>query len=281
LKCPGSNRSGAAGEPARAARRNGPSAACRVVYEDDWIVAVEKPCGLPTAHTPAGQASVFNWLQERWLATGSSPKGRSHGFRRAPGGAARGRQSPSPFVGVVSRLDQPVSGIVIFAKSPVAAASLAEQFRTRTVEKTYLALVEGRFPGRVGAWCHWQDQLPRLPHGGDRPRPHESPAEDKGQEAVTAVRLLERAAEVSLVELQPGTGRRHQLRRQLADRRCPIVGDRRYGSRIPLAEAAIALHALAVRFAHPEDQRPTLVRSQPPRLWFERFPVIQGLGTGM
>jgi 23S rRNA-/tRNA-specific pseudouridylate synthase len=181
----------------------------------------------------------------------------------------------------VSRLDQPVSGIVIFAKSPVAAASLAEQFRTRTVEKTYLALVEGRFPGRVGAWCHWQDQLPRLPHGGDRPRPHESPAEDKGQEAVTAVRLLERAAEVSLVELQPGTGRRHQLRRQLADRRCPIVGDRRYGSRIPLAEAAIALHALAVRFAHPEDQRPTLVRSQPPRLWFERFPVIQGLGTGM
>jgi 23S rRNA pseudouridine1911/1915/1917 synthase len=246
-----------------------PAAACRVVYEDEWLIAVEKPAGLVCAHAPAGQASVVSWLRES-LRTGRAEAGLSHSM------------VPGPFVGVVSRLDQPVSGIVVFAKTSAAAASLAEQFRTRSVSKTYLAMVEGRFPGRAGEWQEWTDRLPRLPQpapgfarrGGSAGR-REPPTDALGQIATTAVRLLDRSGEVSVVELRPTTGRKHQLRRQLALRRCPIVGDRRYGSRIPLGDAAIALHASALGFHHPQDGRPVLVQSRPPALWLERFPAIR------
>lgn len=255
------------GKPSPRHRTPRAASECRIVYEDEWLVAVEKPAGLLTAHAPSGEASVVNWLRE-----GPPFKATDADRDRFSG--------PRAFVGVVSRLDQPVSGIVVFAKTRDAAASLAEQFRARSVRKTYLALVEGRFPGRAGEWQEWTDRLPRLlqppaggaggPAGGEEPT-----SEEVGQIATTAACLIARSGEVSVVELRPATGRKHQLRRQLARRRCPIVGDRRYGSRIPLRDAAIALHALGVGFAHPQDGRPMLMQARPPRFWQERFPAIR------
>ena len=90
-----------------------------ILFEDDHLIAAVKPAGLPTANAPRGAESLFTLLQGR-----------------RPGGA---------FLGIVSRLDAPVSGVVVVAKTRAAAASLAEQFRERTVDKSYSAVVSGRF----------------------------------------------------------------------------------------------------------------------------------------
>jgi 23S rRNA pseudouridine1911/1915/1917 synthase len=132
------------------------------------------------------------------------------------------------------------------------------------VEKTYQAVCTGRFPAPLGQWVEWRDDIAR-------------PAEDGSgavaRPASTRARVLKRAGEVSLVELVPATGRRHQLRVQLGDRGCPIVGDRLYGSRMRFADG-IALHAAALAFAHPRTGRPVTCAAAPPPAWKQRFPML-------
>lgn len=213
-----------------------------VLFEDDEIVVVVKPAGLATANVPKGQASLLTWLRGR---------------------AAIGQPAPDePFLGVVSRLDQPVSGVVVFARTRAAAASLAEQFRERSVEKTYHALVEGRFPGAVGAHTTWSDLVERPAEDG----PRGQGADSGPQEAEVDVELVARGVEVSLVRLQPRTGRRHQLRVQLGSRKCPILGDRLYGSRLPFP-SGIALHSSALRVEHPATGQPLTFYAPWPSSW--------------
>jgi 23S rRNA pseudouridine1911/1915/1917 synthase len=201
------------------------------------LVAV-KPAGLPTANAPRGRPSLFTLVQAH-----------------LPRGA---------FVGVVSRLDAPVSGLVVMAKTRAAAADLAGQFRERTVEKTYQAVCTGRFPAPLGQWVEWRDDIAR---------PAEDGSDSVARPASTRARVLKRGGEVSLVELVPATGRRHQLRVQLGDRGCPIVGDRLYGSRMRFADG-IALHAAALAFAHPRTGRPVTCAAAPPPAWKQRFPML-------
>jgi 23S rRNA pseudouridine1911/1915/1917 synthase len=223
-----------------------------ILLEDDHLIVLAKPAGLPTANAPRGTASVFTLVQR------SLPRG--------------------GFVGVVSRIDAPVSGVLVFAKTRAAAADLSRQFRERTVEKDYVAVVEGRFPAPLGTWVDWHDTITRDDRdqtGGDR-ADGEPPEEDaaSGREAHARARVVHRAGEVSLVELAPSTGRRHQLRLQLSRRRCPIVGDRRYGSRIPLAAGAIALHARRLAIDHPATGKRITIEAALPPAWSLRFPAL-------
>lgn len=217
-----------------------------ILLEDDDLVVVVKPAGLPTANAPAGAPSVHAWLRQRWGA--------------------------DAFVGIVSRLDAPVSGALVVARTSVAAAHLARQFRQRSVDKTYVAVVEGRFPGPLDTWQDWQDDVVRT--AGERTssvRPEAAAA----RHAHTRARVVRRAGEVSLVELTPTTGRRHQLRIQLASRGCPIVGDRHYGSRLPYPEpGGIALHARTIAFDHPADGGRRAVTALWPPCWRTRFPSL-------
>lgn len=201
------------------------------------LVAV-KPAGLPTANAPRGATSLFTLVQAH-LPRGS-------------------------FVGVVSRLDAPVSGLVVMAKTRAAAADLARQFRDRTVAKTYRAVCSGRFPGPVGGWVDWHDCIAR---------PQADGSEEEPQPAHARARVARRAGEVSLVELAPSTGRRHQLRVQLGSRGCPIVGDRLYGSRLPFS-GGIALHAAELSFTHPVSGQPLRFAAAVPPTWAERFPSL-------
>lgn len=213
-----------------------------VLHEDDHLLAVVKPAGIPTAHAPAGSASLYTLARE-----------------------AR------PFVGVVSRLDVPVSGVVLFAKTPAAAAELSRQFREREVTKEYAAVVEGRFPAPLEQWVDFVDRDPgEPPVRGARER---GASRGEGRESRTRARVVRRAGEVSLVELEPATGRKHQLRIQLASRRCPIVGDRRYGARLPFPEG-IALHARRLTVGHPATGAPLTIESPVPRSWTTRFATL-------
>lgn len=249
------------------------------VHEDDELVAVVKPAGLPTANAPRGRPSLYQILADR--------------------------QGPESFVGIVSRLDAPVSGLVVVAKTPAAAAALAQQFRDRTVHKRYLAVVTGRFPAPLGQWVDWHDHLSRME--GDRCSaivpPESGPSYERKspprrggaagaarsearvgkpigplvQAAHTRARVVARAGEVSLVELEPLTGRRHQLRVQLAARGCPIVGDRWYGSRLPFPEpGGISLHAAELELTHPADGRRLRLAAPIPAAWRAGFPSLFG-----
>jgi len=239
-----------------------------ILLEDDHLIAVVKPAGLPTANAARGTPSMFTILQQ------SRPRG--------------------AFLGVVSRLDATVSGVLVMAKTRSAAADLSRQFRERLVQKNYEAIVEGRFPAPLGEWVDWHDRIERLgeerrsrlsPSAGFSARGHEAAtAGDDGEEMPgtdchVRARVITRMGEVSLVELAPTTGRRHQLRAQLAARRCPIVGDRHYGARLPLAAspgygAAIALHARSLGFVHPGTGRPLVLEAKRTQTWLARFPFL-------
>ena len=248
------------------------------ISEDDHLIAIVKPAGLATANAARGTPSVFTILQ-----------------KSRPAGA---------FLGVVSRLDAPVSGVLVMAKTRAAAAELSRQFRERLVEKTYVAVVEGRFPAALGQWVDWHDRIER--EGEERRsrlRPsaaanravpgavpgvvqaEEADHDDEDDKAVAGgechvrARVVKRFGEVSLVELSPSTGRRHQLRAQLAARGCPIVGDKLYGARLPFAAApgcgpAIALHARSLGFVHPGTKQPVVLQAGWPTAWMVRFPSL-------
>lgn len=233
-----------------------------VIFEDDQVIGLVKPAGLPTANAPKGAASVYEWL--------------------------RRRLGPAAFVGIVSRLDAPVSGVLVVAKTPSAAADLAGQFRDRAVLKEYVAVVAGRFPAPLGQWVDWHDVIARRANeqrstirlaaagdgGADAADDDESdPAGFVARPAHVRARVVRRAGEVSLIELEPSTGRRHQLRLQLAARGCPIVGDRLYGARLPHPQG-IALHARSLRFDHPVSGAPVLLAADWPAIWKTRFPSL-------
>lgn len=202
---------------------------------------------MPTANAPAGRPSLYTWLKARL-----------------------GCQA---FVGVVSRLDAAVSGVVVSAKTSRAAAILSKQFRERSVEKLYAAIVTGRFPAALGAWVEWTDMLERPP--GQQATKTVAPGTGGAQEATTRARVVVRAGELSLVELAPVTGRRHQLRTQLAARGCPIVGDRMYGSRLPFpVPGGIGLHATQITFEHPVRGTPVTFEAPFPELSRSRYPHL-------
>jgi len=254
------------------------------ITEDDHLIAIVKPAGLATANAARGTPSVFTILQ-----------------RARPAGA---------FLGVVSRLDAPVSGVLVMAKTRSAAAELSRQFRERLVEKTYEAVVEGRFPAALGLWVDWHDHIERRgEERRSRLRPTAAanravpkrvsnavPAEEAdnddedneevaGGECHVRARVVKRFGEVSLVELAPSTGRRHQLRAQLASRGCPIVGDRLYGARLPFAATpgcgpAIALHARSLGFVHPGTKKPVVLQAGWPGAWMVRFPSLAQKSSG-
>ena len=215
-----------------------------VLYEDNHCLAVLKPAGLLTAGDKTGDVSLLElarqYIKEKY------------------------RKRGNVFLGVVHRLDRPVSGVVLFARTSKAAARLSEQFRAGAVTKVYHAWVEGTPKQADG---EMSDLLVKDPQ---RNVVRTVPKGTRGsQRAVLEYRVLKRLATRTLLEIRPRTGRGHQIRVQLASRGLPIVGDSKYGAHQRFA-GCIALHAAALTFDHPVRREPVTVRS--PRLsWLMDF----------
>jgi 23S rRNA pseudouridine1911/1915/1917 synthase len=196
-----------------------------VLYEDNHLLAVWKPAGLATMGAVAGTPTLLTAAKQYIKLRYSKPG--------------------NVYLGVVSRLDSPVTGVVLLARTSKAARRLTEQFRSREVEKIYWALVEGGVEPPADSMTQWivhDDQAQRMRIVG--------PAVAGAQEARLSYRRLRSLASGSLVEVELGTGRKHQIRAQLADRGHPILGDRKYGSRKEF-QSGIALHARRLAFSHP------------------------------
>lgn len=217
-----------------------------VLYEDNHCLVVNKPAGVLSQGDATGDPSLLDearaYLKVRYHKPGNV------------------------YVGLVHRLDRPTSGVVLLARTSKAAGRLSQQFRDGTVEKTYLAVVEGSCPDEAGEWRDTllkdeRTNVVRVVPQGTR----------GGQEAWLAYRVIGRASRSSLVELRPITGRSHQLRVQLAARGLPILGDRKYGATTRLAardgEARVALHAACLTFRHPINSAAIAVSAPVPADW--------------
>jgi 23S rRNA pseudouridine1911/1915/1917 synthase len=200
-----------------------------VIFENKDVLLVNKPAGMVVHPSPGHErATLVN------AALGHSPDIKGVGGEMRPG--------------VVHRLDKDTSGLVVLAKHDQALRIIQAQFKDRTVEKVYLALVDGKPPtpsGRVDA------------HVGRNPRHRKRMAvvpESRGRAAYTTYRTLESLGDHTLLEVKPETGRTHQIRVHLAFLGCPIVGDRIYGRRKPsLNIKRHFLHALRLAFQLPDD----------------------------
>lgn len=216
-----------------------------ILFEDNHCIAVSKPAGTPSAHFE-GRVATMDLLVKDYL------KEKYH----KPGNV---------FLGVVQRLDKPVSGVLLFARTSKAAARLAEQFREGTVEKVYLAVVEGELPNTAGTLEDW------LRKDEAEGRVNVVSADTPGaRQALLHYEVRGRQGSYVLLEIRPQTGRTHQLRVQLAHRRFPIYGDAKYGS-VRLFGSSIALHARALTFLHPIRYEPITLTAGIPEAWQRRF----------
>ncbi|QDU90589.1 Ribosomal large subunit pseudouridine synthase D [Pirellulimonas nuda] len=173
------------------------------------------------------------------------------------------------YLGIVHRLDRPVSGAILFARHVRAAQRLAKQFEQRTVSKVYWALVEGRVDSDEGTWTdylhkrHGMAQSIVVPEGDPR-----------GKLAVLHYRVRERREGCTWLEIELETGRTHQIRVQSAARGVPVLGDAQYGSQTAFGpvtdeprERAIALHARELGFRHPMRDESVRLEAPLPAYW--------------
>ena len=215
-----------------------------VVYEDNHIIIVNKTAseivqGDKTGDTPLPE-TVKQYLKEKYQKPGNV------------------------FIGVTHRLDRPVSGLVVFAKTSKALSRLNEMFKTKEVKKTYWAVVKNRPPHEEGTLEHWlvRNEKQDKSYAYDKERP-------QSKKAVLNYRLLAASDNYYLLEVDLQTGRHHQIRCQLAKMGCPIKGDLKYGFSRSNPDGSICLHARSISFVHPVSKEQITVEAPLPagNLW--------------
>jgi 23S rRNA pseudouridine1911/1915/1917 synthase len=168
------------------------------------------------------------------------------------------------FMGVVHRLDRPVSGAVVFAKTSKALTRLNKMVKERAIKKTYRAIVKEPPPNESGTLKHFIVRNPKK----NKSFAYKKPV-DNSKEAVLSYRLIAASNDYYLLEIDLHTGRHHQIRAQLAAIGCPVKGDLKYGFPRSNPDASISLHAQKVEFIHPVKKEPLSITAPPPQdaLW--------------
>ena len=202
-----------------------------VIYEDNHVIVVSKTSseivqGDKTGDTPLSEL-VKQYLKEKYNKPGNV------------------------FVGVTHRLDRPVSGLVVFAKTSKALARLNDMFRNGEVKKTYWAIVTDCPPETEGTLVHYlvRNEKQNKSYAYDREKPG-------AKKAVLHYKLIGHSDNYYLLEVDLQTGRHHQIRCQLAKMGCPIKGDLKYGFPRSNPDGSICLHARRVSFVHPVSKMP-------------------------
>jgi 23S rRNA pseudouridine1911/1915/1917 synthase len=198
----------------------------RIFFEDNHLIAVEKRAGQTVQPEPGKPKS----LEEEVKA-----------FIKK-----RDEKPGDVFLGVIHRLDMPVSGIVLFAKTSKALVRMNEIFQKREVKKIYEAWVEHQPPKAEDLITHW------LKRDDQRKFTKAFTSENKNADKAQLIySVVEKKGKQALVKVELLTGRKHQIRAQLSAIGCPIVGDVKYGASKPNADMSISLRAVELHFVHP------------------------------
>lgn len=230
-----------------------------VLYEDNHLLGLWKPAHLATMGLPEGEPTLLEWARDYIKRKYNKPG--------------------NVYLGVVSRLDAPVTGVVLVARTSKAAARLTEQFKAHKVEKVYWAIVEGTVEPVENEWTDWVVRDSR--HKRVHIAKHETPDAKKAILDYQRLKTFQQRSQVgrrgprrgvdptderSLLEVRLKTGRKHQIRVQCAKHGHPILGDRKYGSDI-LFPKGIALHSRRVVVQHPTLKEPVEIVAPLPEYW--------------
>lgn len=230
-----------------------------VLFADNHLLVVDKPAGVPSVPDESGDESLLD-LGKAWIKREYAKPG-------------------NVFLGVVQRLDRPVSGVLVFARTSKAAARLTRAFGEQAAHKTYWALGvvqaggEARTSGDLRQWLAKDRERNRVAAFGNQ-----GAAPSGAKLAHTRWRRVGAAAyrglELAALELEPVTGRSHQLRVAARSLGWPLLGDVKYGKGLePLADRSIALHARELRLEHPTTREELCFRAKPPaRDWWAVWP---------
>ena len=226
----------------------------QVLYEDNHIIIVSKQAGEIVQGDKTGDVPLSDivaaYLKEKYSKPGNV------------------------FVGVPHRLDRPVSGVVVLAKTSKALARLNEMFRVGRVDKRYLAIVRNKPANTEGKLVNWlvRNEKQNRSYAYD----HEVP---DSKEAILNYRLVASSVNYHLIEVELLTGRHHQIRCQLAKMGCPIKGDLKYGAERSNPDGSISLHAYHVTFEHPVSHETIDVKAPLPQdsLWQSFKDSVQNL----
>lgn len=211
------------------------------IHVDNHLLVVHKPACQPIVPDDSGDLSLLEeakaWVKEEFAKPGKV------------------------FLGVVHRLDRPVSGVVVFARTSKGAARLGKAWQEHAVQKTYLAWSRERPRsgfGEEGEWRQWlwKDRERNRVLAGKR---------DGAKQAITTWRILRQGGRGTLLELHPQTGRAHQLRVACATAGLPLAGDLKYGAVVPLKDRSIGLHASRLVLPHPTREETMDFHVDPPQ----------------
>ena len=211
----------------------------QILYLDNHLLVVNKPAGMPVQADETGDLDVQSWgklyLKERFNKPGNV------------------------FLGLVHRLDRPVSGVLIMARTSKSAERLSAQIRERKIQKTYWALVEGETP----LTAHCQDYLLKT----DKTVQMVSQNHPQAQFAELTYERLKTNGKISLLAIHLITGRKHQIRIQLSNQNHSIIGDIRYGSKLKLDGRNLALCCKEMKIEHPTTKEEMLWDVEMPKSW--------------
>ncbi len=222
----------------------------QVLYEDNHLIIVDKRGGLLVQGDKTGDKTLGDWVKEYIKEKYDKPG--------------------KVYLGIPHRIDRPVSGIVVLARTSKALERMNQIFRSRKIQKTYWAIVKKKPADNEGKLVHWlqKDGSKNVVTAYDFPQ-------DGAQKAETKYKVLGTLNDHWLLEVNPITGRPHQIRVQLAAMGCPIRGDVKYGFARKDPDNNIHLHARRIYFIHPVKKEPIVaVAGLPNSQFWEQFLVF-------
>ena len=223
-----------------------------IIFEDNHLLVINKDAGVlvqgdKTGDTPLSDLAKA-YVKEKYQKPGEV------------------------FMGVIHRIDRPVSGLVLMARTSKALERMNEQFKNREIEKKYLAVVRNRPPANAGNLVHWLIKNPET----NVTKAYEKEVPNSMRSELN-YKLIGELDGFYLLEVNPITGRPHQIRVQLASMNCPIVGDNKYGYPRGNKDKSICLHAHSVKFMHPVKKEEMQLFAALPQdnFWQKFLPLVK------
>lgn len=214
-----------------------------ILYEDNHLLVVEKPVNIPVQADDSQDQDMLTLLKEDLKVRYNKPG--------------------NVFLGLVHRLDRPVGGAMVFAKTSKSASRLSDIIRRQALDRNYLAVVRGTPPEKKGLLTHY------LVKDSSQNKVFTASASNKkAKKAVLEYEVIGHADGLSLLSIRLHTGRSHQIRVQFSASGCPLYGDQKYGQSVNRPGQQIALWSNGLAFKHPTKEETITVQSKPP----EQYP---------